>query len=573
MARSILLTGCGAIWVLAGAAVGQTPEQVVEEYAARAWQMESRVRSSTGEEVPPLPPTFRAWWEPLASRPLEAEEKAIAFSVQELILRALEHSSRAAVYRYGPLIQRTFVAEADGEFDARGFIDSKFVRTSEPVGNLLTTGGPDRFRDADWGYELGLRKTTRSGGRFEISQQIGIQTNNSIFFVPSEQGNARLTISFTQPLWRGAGKAYNMATELIAQIEADASLYEFERRMEDFLVDVYEAYWSLYLERVAYLQRQKLLEAGEGILRELEMRQNVDVRQSQILQARARVERRRHDLVSSWRAVRNAEARIRALVNDPDFLAAESIELVPREIPSRLRVDLRLRDALVAAVENREEVEETLREIRAAAWRLKVAEQDLLPRLDAILETYVSGLADNFSVGDALGGQFLEGEPSYTVGFAFELPIHNTAARARYHRRQLEIQQMLAQFRTTMENLMAEVEIAVRNVNTSYEQVQTAYRSMEAAASELRYYQERWRLMPGDEDIASVILENLLLSQERLAQAEYAFAQSLVAYNISHIHAKRAEGILFRAEQMIQPQAQGPVPDSTPALPQGEQMR
>ena len=63
-------------------------------------------------------------------------------------------------------------------FDWVAFTESKFIDTSDPVGSLLTTGGPGRYRDHNWTSNSGVRRRAYSGGRFEISQQLGYQDNN-----------------------------------------------------------------------------------------------------------------------------------------------------------------------------------------------------------------------------------------------------------------------------------------------------------------------------------------------------------------------------------------------------------
>jgi hypothetical protein len=47
---------------------------------------------------------------------------------------------------------------------------------------------------------------------------------------------------------------------------------------------------------------------------------------------------------------------------------------------------------------------------------------------------------------------------------------------------------------------------------------------------------------------ASLALENLLVSQERLAEAEFDYLQSQLTYNLSQMNLKRATGLLLRTE-------------------------
>ncbi len=56
------------------------------------------------------------------------------------------------------------------------------------MGNTLTTGGPDPWIDTHWYGSAGIRKQGLSGAQLEVSQQIGYEDSNSLYFVPNHQG-------------------------------------------------------------------------------------------------------------------------------------------------------------------------------------------------------------------------------------------------------------------------------------------------------------------------------------------------------------------------------------------------
>ncbi len=233
-------------------------------------------------------------------------------SINSLIAAALVHSSQIRVFSDAPLIRDTGIIEADAAFDWAAFMESTWDDTNEPVGSTLTTGGPNQFRNQRAEYELGFRKTNTLGGNVEATQRYGFEDSNSVFFVPAPQGTSRLTLSYTQPLLRGAGRYYNTSLVVLAQFEAGIARDEFSRELQAQLLDVARAYWSLYQERSALLQRQRLFERGKGILVDLEHRQTIDAVTNQVVRARAAVAARKSDLFRAAAAVKNAEGRIRA---------------------------------------------------------------------------------------------------------------------------------------------------------------------------------------------------------------------------------------------------------------------
>jgi outer membrane protein TolC len=223
---------------------------------------------------------------------------------------------------------------------------------------------------------------------------------------------------------------------------------------------------------------------------------------------------------------------------------------VPVQSPASYYVPIDLHDALATALKNRPDIDAAAQNIEAARIRLRVAKNELLPVLDAVLETYFSGLRDDYDIGGAWNDQFSVGKPSYAAGLVFENPIHQRAAKANHRRRQLELRQLRNQFQATVETLNANVEVAVREVETGFREMQARYQSMLAAQSDASYLQRRWESLPGDDRAASFMLEDLLDSQDRLANAEFNFTRAQVDYTLSLTYLNRATGSLLKQEQV-----------------------
>jgi outer membrane protein TolC len=213
--------------------------------------------------------------------------------------------------------------------------------------------------------------------------------------------------------------------------------------------------------------------------------------------------------------------------------------------------DFDTRDVLVQALQFRPEIDEAMQQVSMASVRREISRNELLPVLNLVIEAYVSGLEGNSGVGRAWVDQFSVGEPSYAAGLLFEVPIHNRGAKARFTRRTLELRQLVNQLKSTVEFLMAEVEIAVRDVGTSRVEVSGKFRSMKAEQAEVDYLTQRWELLPGDDRSASFLLEDLLDAQDRLEIAENEFVRAQVDYTFSLTELKRVMGTLLRTEPVV----------------------
>jgi len=476
---------------------------------------------------------------------------SIPVHLEGLLLAALRHSPHVQAISNEPMIRRQVIGEADAEFDVTAFLETKFDRASDPIGNSLTVGGTGtRFRQQDWDFTAGIRKKTRLGGQFEASQEIGTLTNNSQFLIPARQGNARLTLSLRQPLLNGAGVRYNEGLTVLAQLDESVAWSRISQKLQQHLTSIVDAYWELYTQRASLVQKQKHHGRALEILSQFEGRQRLDSTRSQILRAKAAVATRRVALIRAESLVRNAESRIRALVAAPEMLADRNVELLPLDVPSVVIENIDPKKTLVTALENRPEIDEAVQLVHAAGIRLDMSKNELLPVLDAVVEMYVSGLESNYSIRRSLGDQFSEGEPGYTAGLVFELPFYNRAAISRHQRRTLELRKLQSQFQETIQTISSEVEIATREVDTSYREMHARYAALEAAREDVGSY-DRWHLIPGEDRAVSIVLEDLLDAQDRLSDEEFRFADAQRAYMVSLTVLRQTTGTLLQHENVF----------------------
>ena len=458
--------------------------------------------------------------------------------------------AQVQVLRNSVLISQTAICDAAGKFDVRAFAESKYINTNDPVGSTLTTGGPNRWVDSNWYASAGLRERMVTGAEIEVSQKVGYEDSNSLYFVPPYQGTSRLSLRLNQPLLNGAGAAYNKSIVVLADINANIARDRLWKDLQSLLLDVHRAYWDLYLQRAVLLQRRRLYQQALIVRADLNARRDVDVLRGQLARAEAAVANREGAVIRYEGAVRNTEARLRTMVNDRLLDTPSVAELIPYEVPNRRYLPLNLADTLVTALKCRPEIQQSLKEIRAAGIRAEVAANEVLPVLNAIVETYVSGLRGYGQIGAALGDQFSVGQPSYTVGLQFEMPLGgNRSANARLQQRRFELRQATCQLEVTTANVRAEVEIAVRDVETTFRELVSKSHAIIAGEAEIEYLTARWRALPADQQSAGFVLDDLLTAQERLAQAEFDFASAETAYNMAPIGLNRAMGTLVSASR------------------------
>jgi len=229
---------------------------------------------------------------------------------------------------------------------------------------------------------------------------------------------------------------------------------------------------------------------------------------------------------------------------------SDSIELVPEDPLLRDYYATDLAIEMSTALQRRPEVSTALREIRAASIRLNMSKNEILPQLNLVTRAYVNGLVGDSQLGTAFGDQFSEGRPSYSVGLVYELPVGNRAAEARLNRRKVEVRQLQSKYQFTIEKVRGEVDVALRELQVSYDELTAKSRALAAAVAQVETLQARWRHAPGANGTGTLTLESLLDAQKRLTEAENSLVTSQLTYCLAISNLHRVNGTLLHVQNI-----------------------
>ncbi len=419
-------------------------------------------------------------------------------------------------------------------------------------------------------FTSSISKTNVTGGTTSIAHNVDYEYSNSGIRKWPSDWYAELVAEFRQPLLQGAGAQFNRIAGpgaqpgsyngvVLARINTDIQLADFEAAVRDLVLDVERAYWQLSL---AYHQLETAKEGRDSMLetwrvvktkyefgaQEGDASQESQVREQYFLF---------HSLVQdSLNRVYTVENNLRYLMG----IAATDGRLIrPADDPTTAKItfpwDQVHYEALVRSVE-----------LRRQRWRVKQREMELiaaknflLPRLDAVAQYRWLGLGDDLAATERYdgndttayqsltGGRFQEWrfglELSLPIGFRRELAgVRNAQlalarARAVLQDEELEVSHQLAQ--------------SVRNLESSYELMRTNYSRLQAA----KYNADviKIRLDEGMPEIF-VYLESL----RRLSESKADFYQSLLAYNesIAAVHYRKGSLLEYNGVFL----AEGPWP-------------
>lgn len=104
-------------------------------------------------------------------------------------------------------------------------------------------------------------------------------------------------------------------------------------------------------------------------------------------------------------------------------------------------------------------------------------------------------------------------------------------------------------FEQTTEAAFTDVEVSVRETQTSYAEMTVKKQAIAAAEREVAYLEQRWQLLPDPNESAVLLIEDLLDAQERLADEERAFVTAQLGYALSWVQSESRWG--FCCDSMI----------------------
>lgn len=473
-------------------------------------------------------------------------------SLKEAILRALKNNPDLAIQRFQVQIAAAGIDVARGDFDPRGFVDGGYARRRDPFfsvnplangpvagippGVNIFTGLPPGLvvnpTDA-YSYDAGVRQVTPLGTRYEVRYDDSRRTTENAFAL-SPSWNPVASVSITQPLLRGLGIDVNRAFVTVATENHQMSREAFRDLAMTTAFSVEQAYWAY----VFAVENRKVAEGARATAEDL---LSVNRRKFEagrapaidVLIAETGVASRQEAVIVARSEVLNARDRLFRLTEPPGSAAQWNVELVPLDAP---RVDEGRLDAereFIVALEKRPDLASLAHAVAADRARLLRAENDRLPRLDLIGSFSEQGLGNthHFAHDELFDGDFYD----FSIGFGFEYPLFNTAARAAAEQAELSVKQDRKRIESLEQAIVLDVRTAVRDVGAARERIRAAEKAAELATRQLD--EERKRL-----EVGLATNHDVLLFEQDWTQAETLAVKARTDYEVARGRLARVTG-------------------------------
>jgi len=549
-----------------------------------------------GDGAPAPPPTVRRFQD-LEPWPLSLDEAIqLALDNAEVIRRlggqvVAAPGSMATVY--DPAIQETDPRSgpeaALAAFDARfnALLHSNRV---EQRANSSFRIGDVEFFDVHQGdtlndFVLGITKTAATGTQFSVGHATRNTQTNAQNVRFTETWDTGFEASFRHPLLQGSGIQFNRIAGpnappgsyrgiLIARINSDVTLADFETAVRDLLHDVELAYWALYFTYREFdaqvTGREFALESWQREKRRVDVGtrdpdQEAFAREQYYL-AQAAVE---NALSGNERTpgILYVEGQLRMLLGLP---ASDGRLIRPSTDPVRVDVQFDWQESLDHALVRRVE-------LRRQRWNVKRRELELIAarnfgrmRLDFVGQYNFHGWGDDLfgpwreerptAFGDLVQGN-LQG---WTMGFELTTPIGNRIGHAAIRNAELWLRREQALLKQQELGISYELREAFTELDRAYAVTRSNYNRFVAARFHLE--EERKRNAKG-----ATRLELVLDAQERAVESEVLFHRAVTDYNLALIEMQFVRGTLLDSLGVYL--TEGPWSEEAHALAQREARR
>ncbi|MCH8086334.1 MAG: TolC family protein, partial [Chloroflexi bacterium] len=390
----------------------------------------------------------------------------------------LTNSYRIQETSYNPAVGTAALVQAQAEFDAAFFASMTRAKTDQPTGNQLVTAGSDFFLLAT-GVEKRLPMGMSIRGQYEIrriKQTLAFQTLNPEY-------RSQFALSMRQPLLRGFGIDYNRSLIVIAENRRGIDDLTLRSQVELRLREIEQLYWNLVQARRNFVIGAREVADFEAIYAYLEARKDFDVLPVSLFTTKATLKVAEAGFVRDRSRVFDAQDRLIAAMNDPDINLIDNVELIPVDFPSIERFDIDRLAEVQAALDHRTDIQAQRLAVDIQKIEVARAKNEELPQLDLTFQVTATGLSGNAdrSFDEVTRGNFL----SYDFVLEFRLPIGNRSARARRRQQDLGHAQATAKLRWTIEDAIRDVNLAMRELQTSYDQLAPGFDSLEARQREV----------------------------------------------------------------------------------------
>ena len=403
-----------------------------------------------------------------------------AMSLKDCIQSALAHNFDVQVQRINPQISRYNLDAAYSGYDPKFNISGTHSYTVSPGSYNSVIGGQTSSQKSDansfgsdiggplpWGlqYDFYARQVSESYGT-----RYSLNTNGMPVGIPFDSSGGSIGVTLSQPLLKNF---WIDSTRLNVRVAKNRLKYSEQGLRQQFITSVTavaNAYYELiYAQQNVAVQQQALNLAQTqldqdnqrvqiGTLAVLSVQQD----ESQVAQARANLIAAQSTLDTDQNTLKNLLTDNYSQWHDTNIQPTETLLAQPQTFD--------LQNSWSKGMAGRPDLLQVKLNLEQQGIQLKYDRNQLFPDLELTGSYGFAGASREYS--GALN-QINEGNsPFYTYGATLSMPLGNISARNQYKSAKMSLQQVELQFKQLEQNIMVQIDNAVKQAQSAYQSVQ-----------------------------------------------------------------------------------------------------
>lgn len=478
---------------------------------------------------------------------------------------------------------RTGIEAALSAFDAQFLTSTYWEKNHRALNNQFFGGGTRKLYQDAGVFQAAITKKGATGTQFIVRHNVDYDANNAPGNLFPSAWNANVEAEIRHPLLQGGGVEFNRIAGpdnlpgvytgvLLARLNTDVALTDFEIAVRDLVSNVENAYWDLYYGYRVLDAKVKARDAGLDTWRKIYALYEVNRRGGEAekeAQARAQYYAFQQDVQNAlsgepidstrnWNGLPSgafratggvlmAERRLRLLMGLPP---SDCKLIRPTDEPMAAKIDFDWCQITAEATTRRAELRRQKWIVRRRELELLASKNHLLPKLDAVGRYRWRGFGDDLfpidpkpappngrfdSAYDNLSsGAFQE----WQLGFELNVPIGFRHGHVAERNAELLLSRDRAILRDQQREVVHEVADAVGEVDRAYTVLQTSYNRLGANRDQLGAVQAAY-------EADKAPLDLYLDAQRRVADAETDYYLNRARYTLASKNVHFVKGTLL----------------------------
>lgn len=463
-----------------------------------------------------------------------------------------------AIQESGVLFGGRGVEAALSAFDAQLQASMIWGRNEQPQNNTAFGGGVGAgapFVQETGAFGASLSKSFAHGGSISFNHNVNYSgTNAPSLFSSVYTGNFQ--VQYQLPLLAGSGAEFTRIAGpigqsfggisgvsqgvLIARINNDITIADFEASVRNLVQDVENTYWDLYYAYQAFDVASEARDSTNSLREIIKARSNISVLAAELHQAEDQFFAAETAVNNAQSRIYETEIRLRRLLGLP---VSNGEMLRPAEPPVTVELIADWYASLTDALTHRVELRRQKWSIKSLELQLRAAESLTRPRLDFVSGYQVNGFGD-----DLLGydqprfGNFYETTTDgdftgWNMGLQMRWDIGFRSAKAQVRNYELQLAKSQKVLQEQEEEISLELAVAFQELARSYQATYVSYNRIKAASDEVKFRERRSKQDPADPLLRAII---------RQGDAKNAYFQNLIDYNKAITNFQLRKGMLLR---------------------------